>query len=130
MLGATQLAWLGRTLLDAQKQGVIWKIVAISSPIDQVGPFGPVFAWDGPKSWIGGYRAERARLLKYIADNRIEHVVFLTTVDHLNRVHALDYLGELGNAKTRKPVPALSPSSPVRSAPWDLIALPGMITLR
>ena len=105
MLGATQLAWLERTLLDAQKQEVTWKIVAISSPIDQVGPFGPVFAWDGPKSWIGGYRADRARLLKYIADNHIEHVVFLTADDHLNRVHALDYLGEPGDTKTRTPVP-------------------------
>src|SRR5205085_12636411 len=67
MLGATQLAWLQRTLLEAQKQGITWKVVAISSPIDQVGPFGPVFPWDGPKSWIGGYRAERNRLLKFIA---------------------------------------------------------------
>jgi alkaline phosphatase D len=43
MLGTTQLAWLERVLDDAQKQGVTWKIVAISSPIDQVGPFGPIF---------------------------------------------------------------------------------------
>jgi phosphodiesterase/alkaline phosphatase D-like protein len=105
MLGATQLSWLERTLIDAQNQGVTWKIVAISSPIDQVGPFGLVFPWDGPKTWIGGYRAERTRLLKYIADNHIDHVVFLTSDDHHNRVHGLDYLAEPGNAKSRTPVP-------------------------
>jgi alkaline phosphatase D len=105
MLGATQLAWLEQTLLDAQKQGVTWKIVAISSPIDQVGPFGPVFAWDGPKTWIGGYRAERNRLLKFIEDNHIEHVVFLSTDDHLNRVHDLYYLAAPADMKTQRPVP-------------------------
>jgi len=105
MLGATQLAWLERTLLQAQKDRVTWKIIAISSPIDEVGPFGPVFAWDGPKSWIGGYRGERNRLLKFIVDNHIEHVVFLTTDDHLNRVHDLEYPGASGGAKTRMQVP-------------------------
>jgi len=105
MLGATQLAWLQRTLLDAQKQGVTWKIVAISSPIDQVGPFGPLFPWDGPKTWIGSYRAERTRLLKFIADNNINHVVFLTTDDHLNRVLELNYLADPTDPKSRRPVP-------------------------
>jgi hypothetical protein len=57
MLGATQRQWLKRVLAAAQNQGVTWKIVAISSPIDQVGPFGPLFPWDGWKTWIGGYRA-------------------------------------------------------------------------
>jgi len=101
MLGAPQLAWLERTLMDAQKQGVTWKIVAISSPIDQVGPFGPVFSWDGAKTWIGGYRSERNRLLRFIADNHIEHVVFLTTDDHVNRIHGLNYLEETGDSKIR-----------------------------
>lgn len=105
MLGATQLAWLERTLLQAQKDGITWKFVAISSPIDEVGPFGPVFSWDGPKSWIGGYRAERNRLLGFIADNHIEHVVFLTTDDHLNRVHDLEYPNTAGDAGSRRPVP-------------------------
>jgi len=105
MLGATQREWLKRVLAAAQNQGVTWKIVAISSPIDQVGPFGPLFPWDGWKTWIGGYRAERNGLLKYIADNRIEHVVFLTTDDHQNRVLGLNYLAEPGDAKSRTPVP-------------------------
>jgi alkaline phosphatase D len=102
MLGATQLAWLEGVLSDAQQQGIVWKFVAVSSPIDQVGRIGPS---DGPKSWIGGYRAERNNLLKFIADNRIDHVVFLTTDDHFNRVTGLSYLAESNDAKSRAPVP-------------------------
>ena len=105
MLGATQLAWLEQTLLTAQSNHVPWKIVAVSSPIDQLGPIGgalsgvynggnPAYApvaSDGGKSWIGQYRAERNALLKFIADNHILNVVFLSTDDHQNRVNELLY---------------------------------------
>ena len=112
MLGKTQFPWLERVLDDAQKQAVTWKIVAISSPIDHVGPFGLIFPCDGPKTSIGGYRAERTRMLKYIVDNRIDHVVLLTTDDHLNRVLGLSYLAEPGNEKTRTRSPEHSRSLP------------------
>jgi phosphodiesterase/alkaline phosphatase D-like protein len=105
MLGATQLAWLEQTLLDAQRQAVTWKLIAISSPIDRMGRFEPKSPFDGPKTWIGGYRAERNRLLKFIADNHIEHVVFITTDDHQIRVHNLFYLATPGDMKTETLVP-------------------------
>ena len=107
-LGATQLAWLKQTLLDAQSAGTPWKFVSISDPIDQVGPIGGALALsnlpsfgagssyspvnaDGGKSYMGGYRAERNDLLKWIADNRIANVVFLATDDHQNRINELTY---------------------------------------
>jgi phosphodiesterase/alkaline phosphatase D-like protein len=40
MLGATQLAWLQQTLLDADQAGTTWKFINISDPIDQIGPIG------------------------------------------------------------------------------------------
>ncbi|MDD5199876.1 MAG: alkaline phosphatase D family protein, partial [Terrimicrobiaceae bacterium] len=106
-LGATQLAWLEQTLLNAQAAGTPWKFITVSDPIDQIGPIGgalsgivntsgnianyaPVSA-DGGKSWIGGYRAERNALLKFIADHQITNVVFLATDDHQNRVNELTY---------------------------------------
>ena len=46
---------------------------------------------DGGKSWIGGYRAERNKLLKFIAENQIANVVFLATDDHQNRINELLY---------------------------------------
>jgi phosphodiesterase/alkaline phosphatase D-like protein len=97
MLGSTQLQWLEATLLQAQQDRIPWKFVAISSPIDQVGG-APV--QDG-KSWWGGYRAERDRLLKFIADNRIGHVVFLTTDDHQTRVTQLQYLRNPGDPNSK-----------------------------
>jgi len=110
-LGATQLAWLKQTLLDAQNNGVPWKFVVVSDPIDQIGPvagalagvssatmqpfsgnlsYGPVNA-DGGKAFIGGYRSERNAILKYIADNHITNVVFLSADDHQNRINELYY---------------------------------------
>jgi phosphodiesterase/alkaline phosphatase D-like protein len=109
--GATQLAWLKQTLLDAQTAGTTWKFVSIDDPIDQIGPiggalsgvtaatmqtfsgnvnYGPVSS-DGGKALIGGYRAERNALLKFIADNHIANVVFLATDDHQNRINELTY---------------------------------------
>jgi alkaline phosphatase D len=102
MLGQTQLAWLEGVLAETQRQGLVWKFIAVSSPIDQVGRIGPS---DGPKSWIGGYRAERNKLLKFIAENRIEHVVFLTTDDHFNRITRMNYWAEPGDAKSQRTVP-------------------------
>jgi alkaline phosphatase D len=87
MLGSTQLQWLERTLLQAESSGIRWKFIVISSPIDQVGG---TQAPDG-KSWWGGYRSERNRLLRFLVDNHIDHVVFLTTDDHHVRVTQLQY---------------------------------------
>jgi len=96
--GATQLAWLKQTLLDAQNNGTTWKFVSVSDPIDQLGPIGGALTGtlttvnaDGGKSYIGGYRAERNDLLKFIADNKITNVVFLSTDDHQNRINELYY---------------------------------------
>jgi phosphodiesterase/alkaline phosphatase D-like protein len=106
-LGATQLAWLKQTLLAAQNAGIPWKFVSLSDPIDQIGPIGgaltlnnlPSFGMgtyspvgsDGGKSYIGGYRAERNDLLKFVADNHITNVVFFATDDHQNRINDLTY---------------------------------------
>jgi phosphodiesterase/alkaline phosphatase D-like protein/arylsulfatase A-like enzyme len=103
LLGKTQLAWLKQTLLDAQKNGTVWKFVAVSDPIDQIGAIGS--GADGGKSWIGGYRAERNDLLKFIADNGIKNVVFLSTDDHQNRINELTYwdnASDIGNQSKAK----------------------------
>jgi phosphodiesterase/alkaline phosphatase D-like protein len=115
MLGSTQLQWLENTLLQAQKNGTPWKFVAISSPIDQVGapsatgvqPNGQPDGTQTPdgKSWWGGYRSEREQLLKFIADNNIDHVVFLTTDDHMARVTQLQYLTDPNDPNSKALVP-------------------------
>lgn len=83
MLGNTQLDWLQAQLLAAKSAGV-WTVISVSTPIDQWDP-------NDNKSWLAGYNYERNNLMKFIADNRIEHVVFLTTDDHMSRVTQLKY---------------------------------------
>jgi phosphodiesterase/alkaline phosphatase D-like protein len=128
--GATQLAWLEQTLLTAEQDGTPWKFVAVSDPIDEIGPiggsltgvtggvggtmttysgnpaYGPVNS-DGGKSYIGGYRAERNALLKFIADNHIANVVFLATDDHQNRINEVTYspTSDTGNQASYVKVP-------------------------
>jgi uncharacterized protein YjiK/phosphodiesterase/alkaline phosphatase D-like protein len=104
LLGKTQLAWLKQNLLDAQKNGTAWKFVAISDPIDQLGAIGS--GADGGKSWIGGYRAERNELLKFIADNGIKNVVFLSCDDHQNRINELTYLDNINDPTSIRVLPS------------------------
>lgn len=89
MLGKTQLAWLKQQLLDAKSAGVKWKIIAISTPIDIWVDF--VSKDLDNKSWVGGYNYERNDIMKYIVDNGIKNVVFLTTDDHMARATKLTY---------------------------------------
>jgi phosphodiesterase/alkaline phosphatase D-like protein/predicted AlkP superfamily pyrophosphatase or phosphodiesterase len=103
MLGKTQLAWLKQTLLDAENKGTLWKFIAISSPIDQVGAIGTTA--DTGKSWIGGYRAERNEILKFIADNNIKNVVFMSTDDHQHRINELTYLDNFNDPKSVRVLP-------------------------
>jgi VCBS repeat-containing protein len=102
MLGATQLAWLKDQLLAAKASGTTWTFINLTSPIDQIGAIGS--GDDGGKSWMGGYRAERNELLKFIADNGIKNVVFMACDDHLGRINELLYspTGQLDDQSSYK----------------------------
>ena len=96
MLGATQLAWLKQVLLKAKSDGIVWKILVMSTPIDTVGG-----NQDG-KSWYGGYRSERNDIMKFVAENGIDHVVVLTTDDHEMRTTPLLYVADPSKDPDRK----------------------------
>jgi len=121
MLGATELQWLEDTLVTAQADGVTWKIVATSSPIDQIGAIGG--GSDGGKSWIGGYRAERNALMKFIDDNNIDHVVFFSTDDHQLRVNELGYFTQFTTNSLGFPAPVQASYTRVPGA-FSIIAGP------
>jgi phosphodiesterase/alkaline phosphatase D-like protein len=109
MLGRPQLAWLEDSLSQAQAAGVTWKFVVVSSPIQQIGRESEIGVdLDGSKSWAGGYRFERDTLLKYIDDNAIENVVFLTTDNHNTMINNLRYHAVPGDPS--------SPLLPARNA--------------
>ena len=89
MLGHVQFARLEHDLLDAQSKGITWKFVNISVPIQN---FGPVLAADRYE----GYAAERNELLKFINDNHIENVVFVSAETHTFSVNNLTYQDHFG----------------------------------
>jgi phosphodiesterase/alkaline phosphatase D-like protein len=105
MLGATQLAWLKQTLLDAKNNGTTWKFVSLASPIDITGVpgtdgnFTDGEGWVDAKSWWGNYRYERNELLKFIADHSIKNVVFIATDDHEARITRLSYVPTVSKAE-------------------------------
>jgi VCBS repeat-containing protein len=107
MLGATQLAWLKEQLLAAKAANTTWKFINISDPIDQIGAIGS--GDDSGKSWIGGYRAERNEILKFIADNSITNVVFMACDDHQARINEVLYSpsGDLANQSSYVTVPGV-----------------------
>ena len=109
ILGAPQLAWLENELAGAQADGVTWKFVVISSPIQHIGRASEIGVdLDGSKSWAGGYRVERDRLLKFIDDQGIDNVVFLTTDNHNTMINNLRY--------RQVPEDQASPLVPARNA--------------
>lgn len=84
LLGKAQLADLKNDLLTADQAGVTWKFVAVPEPIQN---FGVLNAEDR----FEGYAAERTELLKFIDDNDIDNVVFMSGDFHGTIVNNLTY---------------------------------------
>ena len=92
MLGSVQLKWLQDELLAAKQRKVVWKVVVVSSPMQELGRTSQIGGdLNGTKSWAGGYTCERNRLLKFIDDNAVDNVVFLTTDNHYTVINNLKY---------------------------------------
>lgn len=89
-LGSTQLERLEQDLLDARDKGMTWKFVMLGEPIQNYGPI------IDPGDRFEGFAAERAQLLKFIDDNHIENVVFVTGDSHLLSVNNLTYQEHFG----------------------------------
>ncbi|NUN63967.1 phytase [Pseudanabaena biceps] len=84
LLGRVQVEDLKRDLLQAQKDGVTWKFVNIPEPIQNLGVLGAGDRYEG-------YAAERTEILKFIDDNKINNVVFVTADIHGTVVNNLTY---------------------------------------
>jgi alkaline phosphatase D len=84
MLGGVQLQDLKNDLLKAQQNGVTWKFIMSSDPIQN---FGIPVAGD---RWEG-YAAERTELLRFIKENNIKNVVFATGDFHGYVVNNVTY---------------------------------------
>jgi phosphodiesterase/alkaline phosphatase D-like protein len=88
MLGDVQLERLEQDLLDARDNGITWKFVMLGEAIQNFGP--------NSGDRYEGYAAERDALLKFIDDNHIENVVFVSSDTHWTSVNNLTYQDALG----------------------------------
>ena len=84
MLGRTQLDRFKADLLAAQAAGAVWKFVAISVPIQNLGPFDSADRYEG-------YAAERAEILGFIKSQNIRNVVFVAADVHGSAINNLTY---------------------------------------
>src|SRR5262249_37594103 len=84
MLGAQQFADLKNDLLAAKAAGITWKFIFTPEPIANYGVLAAQDRWEG-------YAAERNALLKFIDDNKIDNVVFVTADFHGTLVNRLSY---------------------------------------
>ncbi len=84
ILGARQLANLKTDLLAAQANGVTWKFIGIPEPVQNLGVVGASDRFEG-------YAKERTEVLKFIEDNRISNVVFITADIHGTVINNLEY---------------------------------------
>lgn len=84
MLGDVQLEQFKQDLLTAEQAGVTWKFVMSTVPMQNFGV--PVLG----ERWEG-FAAERTELLKFIEDNNIHNVVFVTGDFHGNVVNNVTY---------------------------------------
>jgi alkaline phosphatase D len=84
MIGAQQLTDLKADLLQAQADGVTWKFILATSPIQNLGLI-------KAEDRFEGYAAERSNLLKFIKDSGIENVVFIAGSLHGTIVNNLKY---------------------------------------
>lgn len=84
MLGEVQLAEFLADLLAAQQAGIVWKLVFVPEPIQNIGP---VLAGDR----FEGYNFERTRILHFIEENALTNVVFISADIHCTIVNNLTY---------------------------------------
>jgi uncharacterized repeat protein (TIGR01451 family) len=92
MLGKQQVQDLKNDLLDAQNNGIVWKFITIPEPIQNLGILAAGDRFEG-------YAAERTEILKFIDDNKISNVVFVSADIHGTLVNNLTYQTAPGQAQ-------------------------------
>ncbi|KAG6903200.1 hypothetical protein C0995_002743 [Termitomyces sp. Mi166 len=84
LMGAAQEQWLSDTLSESKKRKAVWRVIGqqvVFSQLNEGGSF-DVDAWDG-------YRANRARILDHLYQNKISNTVILAGDSHANWVSDL-----------------------------------------
>ncbi|MEM9218886.1 MAG: alkaline phosphatase D family protein [Cyanobacteria bacterium P01_F01_bin.150] len=97
MLGQAQLDQFKLDLLAAEADGITWKFVMSTVPMQNFGVPVTGERWEG-------YAAERAELLGFIEDNDINNVVFITGDFHGSVVNNVTYQESFGGPQIQTDV--------------------------
>ncbi len=111
MLGKQQLEDLKRDLLQSQKDGITWKFIEIPEPIQNIGVLAAADRFEG-------YAAERTEILKFINENKISNVVFISADIHGTLVNNLTYQNAPGQAQIATSAFEITTGSVGYSAPF------------
>jgi alkaline phosphatase D len=111
MLGQAQLQDVFSDLLAAQAAGVKWKFLMVPEPTQNFGVFAASDRYEG-------YAAERTALLRFIYQNDITNVVFVTADIHGTLVNNLTYENGPGFPKVKVPAFEISTGSVSYDAPF------------
>jgi phosphodiesterase/alkaline phosphatase D-like protein/predicted AlkP superfamily pyrophosphatase or phosphodiesterase len=111
MLGKQQLEDLKRDLLQSQKDGITWKFIEIPEPIQNIGVLAAADRFEG-------YAAERTEILKFINENSISNVVFVSADIHGTLVNNLTYQNGPGQAQIATSAFEITTGSVAYSAPF------------
>ena len=84
MLGGKQFSRLLADLRTAQRDGVIWKFIMLPEPIQNLGVLGASDRYEG-------YATERSSLLRFIDEQHITNVVFVSADIHGTLINDLSY---------------------------------------
>lgn len=130
MLGGTQLSKIKSDLLTAQQNQVTWKFVHIGEPTQNLGVLGASDRFEG-------YAAERADLLRFVNQNNIQNVVFVTADIHGTVINNLTYQNGPGQPQIQTGAFEISTGSGAYSAPFGptvaglaaQLGIPGAIPL-
>jgi alkaline phosphatase D len=110
MLGKRQLADLKADLL-ASKDAVTWKFIQVPEPIQNLGVAAAADRFEG-------YAAERTELLKFIDDNHINNVVFVSADVHGTSVNNLTYQNGVGQPQIKTNAFEITTGSVAFDAPF------------
>ncbi|BAZ11824.1 phytase [Calothrix sp. NIES-4071] len=110
LLGRPQVQDLKQDLLDAQNKGITWKFVIVPEPAQNLGVLGASDRFEG-------YAAERTEILKYIDDNNIDNVVFISADIHGTLVNNLTYQTAPGQTQKATSVFEITTGSVAFDAP-------------
>lgn len=126
MLGRPQVERLKRDLLKAETAGTTWKFVTIPEPMQNLGVLAASDRFEG-------YAAERTEILKFIDDNSIDNVVFVSADIHGTLVNNLTYqLGagqpQIGTSAFEVTTGSVAFDAPFGPTVAELAFLGGLIT--